>query len=251
MIDTLKGYIKCSDTELTNIKLVLEYCERVSKKKKCIAGKIGNLWIEIRSYWVKISGSIPKYLHGTNIETLTLPDLKGAFDKLYNQTGVNFSRVKITRIDIAFSFAVERPVCEYLELFQHCPRYTKHLYPLEAVQDGLYTGIQFCNKRITLSGYDKAEEQGESYNGWPYVLRCEMQIKNDIRKTVGQSLYVRDLFKPEVVERLLDLYIKRFLSIELVDSVGSVCKEEIQELIKSVKEELFSISSMTFQSREY
>ena len=172
-----------------------------------VSGYLDSLEVFITPFSLKIHGSICKYYHGNNINTLTLKEAQEAFQRISDTLGIPLSLMHVTRMDIAANIEVDQPVQTYLSLLDSVSRYSKRTYEGK--------GVSFETKKQKLVFYDKNKELNISRKN--PILRYEWRVNNMKSLKVipknGEFVTVEDLCAVDFWNKIVDGWYKRYLSV--------------------------------------
>ncbi|HEX2786620.1 MAG TPA: phage/plasmid replication protein [Ignavibacteria bacterium] len=205
MYDTIKMYKlsleSINERYLTELRDEYNYSTGELVRK----GKLDNLFINKHKWGVQIKGSICKYYYGNNLQTLTKNDTKFAFEKLNDHLHFNTGNSKITRLDFAENFIMEKPIVNYLNLFSELQR-----FQMMRFSNNVYYNTS--DKKIAV--YDKIKEVKGKKGDIPSkiflpsdnVLRYEIRLLRRIKKVFGKEIFQKDLTNEVVFNNLLNLW---------------------------------------------
>ena len=178
-----------------------------------------------------INGSIPKYYLGENVNTLTIEQTKLALEKLEWELGLPLLQYgKVKRLDVAFTFAVQNKVAEYLQAMQG---FKNAKYNQIGNSKGLETVRYDFGKTQSLNCYNKQLEADfipPNFAG-KNLLRIEMQIKGGI-----QYLPVSELWAPAIYEKYIAQYCNLFHKMKFKENaqtlqpLAGITPKQLQDL---------------------
>lgn len=240
MIDTLKISGTVSDEVIANLDTVLSDCkESISHKtgEVNISGTLRNLKIYTSGSWLNISGSLPKFYYGNNVQNMTLCDIQKSIQYLSDLLKVDLSAFKVRRFDVAYTFSMEYHPANYLQMLL----YASKRFEKNSFNDG-GNGVQFVNDSVTLNFYDKRNESKKKRGEVPadageYLLRYEWQTKRYPERILGRCLHVSDLCTVNVWGHLLKRYKGRYFSVIRSDHFGGASIVELDQKIRGVSYE--------------
>lgn len=180
---------------------------------KCIMGKLGNLSVSASDKCLRIgNGSLCKYLHGNNYQTLTRLDTKMCLEKIEDALHLSLGKADVMRMDVGGNMVM-----------QHSPDvYFKHLGELKGYARYFQKGSLYYNKTtgMQLCFYDKNREQKQKHNEIPiayqnkHVLRYEQRYERKAIKVMGgkccvtASMLYDDVFFSCVCKKWQETYEK-------------------------------------------
>lgn len=166
-------------------------------------GKLENLRLRLDpDNRLKIEGSLPKYLFGSNIETLSRTDLIKAIDQLSLEAGIDADAARVYRLDLAATLQMPAPVATYLPILGYLPRFTRTQHDS--------TGVTYASKQRSITFYDKGEEAGEGKN----LLRIELKFKKRLKAQLGQAVFLSDLHSESLFKGLVDRWGNQYKAIQ-------------------------------------
>lgn len=184
LYDTVRFYCpgKYDQTELVkrlDSSVYQPQIDKVTGESYGFKDRIKNMRIETYSNGLSCTGSLPKFVHGCNVAPLSAKEIEEALDILSERLGVNIKFARITRIDIAYTFAMDDTVSKYLECLGDLSRH-KRLevakgQTLNYVQGKNITKLSFYDKRAEMN--DRSIEIPEAYQG-KNLLRYEYRFHN-------------------------------------------------------------------------
>jgi len=161
------------------------------------------LTFKIFPYSIWMSGknsSICKYYLGDNFQTLTLEDFNDAILNISEKLGVDITKARVSRIDLATNFYMEKDPSNYHSCLTHLSRFTRG-----AINGNLY----FKTTQIELNFYDKKKEYRqkrvkipEQFKEVENVLRYEIRFKKNISKLFKRKITISDLCGKEFFSEL-------------------------------------------------
>jgi len=154
------------------------------------AGKLKNLDVQLRTKGVYVSGSLPKFHVGNNLQGLDRSQIARAIEDLSDNLGMPMDGAKVNRLDFGCTFEMTSPVGRYLSALGESRHYERVPYR---------NGLEYRNSSRALSFYDKANDfrrhRETVLEGMgPNLLRYEYRLT---RRVAGQ------LRRPEVTASML------------------------------------------------
>lgn len=189
MIDTLK--IKVSPEYLSDKHYDILY-ETLFKPQYIrdedgsisIKGKLENLRVQINNRGLVIEGSLPKYLCGSNQQSLNLSEITDGIEELNKLLEVDLYQSKVLRVDLAENIITKYPVEDYYPILSQSP-YFKRLE--------MDNGLAYKNNSRYVVFYGKMKEikKGEQIRDafvGKNVLRYEYRMQKN--KVISDFLRV-------------------------------------------------------------
>jgi len=199
MIDKVSARLPSGDS-VPDVSGKLENLQHhTSKNGRWVSGFVAGIRVTQSENMVSISGSLPRFLSGSNARHVTRQSTQKAVEGLSAALGISqLGEAIVSRFEIAVNIVIRHPVSAYLPLLQHVPRHKRMAVDGESVT--------FLGTCTTLKLYDKPREQedtgiplSESYKAAQHVLRIELTLARGLHR----------YFHAPVV-RLSDLYEPRF-----------------------------------------
>jgi hypothetical protein len=156
------------------------------------SGSLRNLKVRVWSGRVWLTGSLPKFYFGNNVETLTRKETERAITKLSDALGESLAGANVFRLDIGRTFEVSRPPSDYWRDIVTPARMKRHEYGLES--------LTLCNRQRAVVFYDKQAEtrragarpneraeakRATGFLSQSNLLRFEVQLKRKLGQALG------------------------------------------------------------------
>ena len=162
-------------------------------------GYLNNMHVRLRSDGeLVVQGSLPRFLFGSNVETLRRCKVEEATRELTTAFGVRPEACRVYRLDLAATMPMPRPISLYLDA----------LGPVSRMQRRRFGGetVAYINGGRRLQFYDKGKQAGLPGN----LLRVEVQLKKRLRRQLKREVKLADLYDPaffaELACRWLEAY---------------------------------------------
>lgn len=159
--------------------------ESVDKRTGSVleTGYLGNLYVRLYPGGVlRVKGSLPAFLKGSNLRTLKRSGVEEAVTKLSDALGFDPDSARVFQVDLAATVSMPRPVAEYLPLLGSAPRFKRVTFGAETVS--------FRNGPRWLTFYDKGREAGVA----GHLLRFEVKYLERLKDVFGQAVVLTDLY---------------------------------------------------------
>jgi hypothetical protein len=180
-------------------------------------GYLGNMDVKVTEQWLYTEGSLPKFLLGDNIQTLTRRSSKEAIEMLSDGLGMAMDEAQILRIDIAQNFKTKKPEHLYYDSLGSLAHFTRLEQP---------NGVYFRTAKKELLFYSKVIEQKvKGYQIDPLwkhstMLRYEFRLM----KRIAEQLSIANpclslLHTEEVYLKLLTLWYEHYTKIKKVNDL--------------------------------
>jgi hypothetical protein len=217
MYDSVSIFVDSQDERvLSNLTRIKETVDRETGER-IITGYLNNLRVRVRYNGFSISGSLPKFYLGNNLELLTRQTTQQAIKCLSDNVGVAVETGSVYTLEIGFNFILQEAVSEYLRCFGETTHYEKKPYK---------SGLQFVNSLRALSFYDKQAEMKkkkgrvpdgfESKNVLRYELKLNKRVANQLGKKVVQA---SDLYDDAFILQALDKYQCAYFKLKRLNKV--------------------------------
>jgi hypothetical protein len=179
--------------------------------------RLKNLNVSIGEEGVtKISGSIPKFIHGNNLHPLNIQDIQKFQRYVQNFFKIESREFKVSRIDLGMNLEMNEHPSNYLFLIGGAV-YKEYGH----FEDTVYLKTKTKTNRIYDKSKEVALEMGDNHiNEKRNFLRLEFSIKNDIARHLKYpfpTLY--DLDKKTFIDACTNYVIREFEGIRF----SSIC----------------------------
>lgn len=139
---------------------------------------IRNIYVKVGRNWIYLSGSLPRLLLLDNTHVLTLQEVKKSLDVLSDLFHIDVEELPVTRIDIAGTFPMDKPVGNYLDCLGHLSRWKR---VLTAENETLYYRQGNKKYRRELCFYDKNKQWMEAESLMPTEIRGANLLRYEAR----------------------------------------------------------------------
>ena len=176
-------------------------------------GYVGGLKVCAFVGGVAIMGSLPKYLHGSNIYSLDRKSTARAIEKLSDELHIDVSAAGVTELEFGTNFPMRHKVEEYLCKLGDMPRMTRCHFEASTLY---YKGKGRQQPKV-FTFYDKRAEAEQKAMPYPddlkeaNVLRYEMRFRGrlpyqfSVPEVRASTLYDRAFYKA-MAKRYQDNY---------------------------------------------
>ena len=172
--------------------------------QKYLKGKLKNL--RVRQYedrTTKIAGSLPMYLMGSNVDTLSRDLLMEAIEELCCDLGIDSEFTRIYAMDLAATLVMSNDVQDYFAILGHLSRFERVVYS---------NGILYKNTLRSLTFYDKGKKDHMAGN----LLRIELKLKKQLKRDMGWFMCLSDLLRPDVFIKLVERWYREYSKVEKI-----------------------------------
>ncbi|RPI19828.1 MAG: hypothetical protein EHM58_00100 [Ignavibacteriae bacterium] len=208
--------VNINEKVLVNVK---EEFDRTTKEES-ISGEIGNLDIKkFGNRKIRVKGSLAKYYYGTNLYTLTRPDVVLAIEKLNDELIIDLSDAKVFSMEIGTNLIMKENIQMYLNCLGDKPYCEKWSFP---------GSDYFGNKQKQFIIYDKCKEIGKNkvvipsefkkYQG--KILRLEYRIKRRVKYEFNKVVYVKDLCQRDFYNKSVNMLKDNYFSVMKLNSLN-------------------------------
>ncbi len=167
------------------------------------SARLQHLRVYSRPGRTTISGSLSKFIYGTNLSRFDYRLVAPALDWLAEHLGLSRQKVRdarITRLEFGVCIELSQPVADYTSRLVQPPRTVVSRHGSTAV---------FHLKQRQLSFYDKRAEVlakgGAVGSKWgPHVLRYEVRLAKSVVEQLGRPVTCGDLCHPDLYSLLGD-----------------------------------------------
>jgi hypothetical protein len=176
-----------------------------------ITGKAKKMVIRHNTNSITIQGSLPKFLYGNNLNTLTRSDTNNVIQMLSDLISIDLNKARVQRVDFSANFITHYKPKYYYRFLGHLTRYHRQ-------EDSHSLYYNQANKKLLF--YDKIKEA--QINNMPIpnqyrdknVLRYEMRILKQVKKFFKRDVLVKDLSDKELYYYLIDKWYENYNNIE-------------------------------------
>lgn len=140
-------------------------------------GNLDNLKVTVSMAGVSVKGSLAKFYLPDNTYTLNRSQVKEAIEKLSDTLNIDFSKAKITRLDVSTNFIMQNQAQRYYEVLGLCTHYNR----IQATPGTLYYHSKGKEQKRTLVFYNKAREVCERGGVIPDVFHGENLLRYESR----------------------------------------------------------------------
>lgn len=150
-------------------------------------GCLEGLKVSVYGSGLYIVGSLPKYLHGSNIYPLSRETTKQAFEKMADALHLSMAEAKITGFEFGATFPMANKPQEYLDRLGDMPRLQRYRFN----HDTLYFRHRGKQQPKTFCFYDKIAEAKANNMSVPdglqdaNLLRCELRLNGRLPYQMG------------------------------------------------------------------
>ena len=218
--------------------------------------KLKNLRVRVYIDAIWLTGSLPKFHLGANIETLHRQETERAIQRLSDELHQPMSEARVFRLDVAQTFAMERRPWEYWQYFLAPTRMARLEFPNRT--------LTFRNTQRAILLYDKlAEMRREEKNsnrhagyldlgrfaGHPNFLRYEAQFKRRLNKVFGEvGLRAASLSNPVFYRKAIEKWEAEYLKL---GRISSVSRQALGTTMKSAVNHLAAFGLRSFPPQNY
>lgn len=200
-----------------------------------VYGHVDGMRVSVGVGGVHIVGSLPKFLYGNNVWTTDRNDTKEAIFKLEDILHIPLQDAKVTGLEFAQTFVVDREVAEYLSRLGTMPRMQR----IQATPQSLYYRGNGKHNPKVLSFYDKEAETkitGQDIPTWVHeygcgLLRYEMRLNGRLPHQLKEAdVCVSMLAQEEFYSKMVGLYKQNYYSIRKQNNMETIATSEIKKV---------------------
>lgn len=198
-------------------------------------GRLGNLFVQIFSSGVSVSGSLAKYMNnGSNVFSLDRQLTALAIERLEDELHTNLANSKVTELEFGTNYLMKNSVKEYLPLLGEMPRFQRISLTPNSIR---YEGRGRKHPK-EFYFYDKLADAEVKRMAYPCslngqnLLRYELRLKGSIsRQMKVQEITAHTLAERGFYRLIMELYQKEYFLIKKHKQI----KENAMSEIKGVK----------------
>ena len=185
------------------------------------SGKLNNLRTKKTDHGILVTGSLPVYYYGNNLQTLTLFQTKEILYGISEILGFNLREAKVFRMDIGYNLMMNELVAKYLTCIGDLSYFKKSVFnDFQTVR--LWTSLKsllFYNKTLEMQN-KKIPLPVEFENCNNKILRYELQFKRRLKNEFGfiDSITCDHLFNRDFMNKALSKWKKNYFAIRKINS---------------------------------
>lgn len=169
--------------------------------------------VSIHDTYVKIKGSLPRFLWGSNHHNIERSDLQNVQQAFQSELGIDITYGKITYMELAQSVAVDQYPSDYINRFSinDMSGHKLHMIPGQTAC--------FRNNTRWITLYDKTNEMRdnnrEPANHDKHLLRFEIKILRRLQKELDLDgpLLFHQLYSPRFYNHLINYWLQIFYKL--------------------------------------
>lgn len=169
-------------------------------------GRLNGLSVTLSERGASISGSLTKYLSGSNFNTMRQHDLTESVIRLCSDIGVSAEVVRVSCIEIGDTFVMENEPLRYINQLAetgYVPRFYK-----SRIRGSLYYQQKARQREIIF--YDKVAEMKYRREPIPAglnnLLRYEVRLHYQALKRYLPTMTIADLMDGQVFKQLIEMW---------------------------------------------
>lgn len=188
----------------------------------CAYGGYHGMRVDVYAGYVYITGSLAKFMHGSNVYTLDRHTTGQAIEMLGDGLHVDLGNASVTELEFGQNFIVSRHVGEYLQRLGDMPRMNRS----EFGKSSLYYMGKGKKKPLVLTFYDKKADAlakgmalPAGYDG-VNLLRYEMRLKGRLPYRLGvPAVAASTLSERPFYDMMVRRYVDMYFSIKKVNKL--------------------------------
>lgn len=195
-------------------------------------GSLGGLKVSVFVSGLSITGSLPKFLYGSNIYSLDRKTTGQALEKIEDAFHINIGQAAVTGVEFGTNFLMRHQVSEYLIRLGDMPRQKRYHFDLSTLY---YKGTGRQKPKV-FAFYDKAAdakakgmECPEAIKG-ANLLRYEMRLNGRLPQQIGVPEVKASTLAQESFFRIM---VKRYQDNYFAISKHNKVKTDIMDEIKT------------------
>lgn len=200
-------------------------------------GSLEGLKVSVYGSGLCIVGSLPKYLHGSNIYPLSRVTTKQAFEKIADALHLSMADAKITGFEFGNTFPMMCKPKEYLDRLGNMPRLQRYRFN----RDTLYFRHKGKQQPKSFCFYDKIAEARANNVPIPdglqdaNLLRCEMRLQGRLPYQMGvPEVTASTLSEKPFYSRLVQLFQDSYYSISKLNRLRTDDMKGIKKVTDAV-----------------
>lgn len=220
MYDTCRAYIGIN--EIPNPELIIEKLSGVEevyshKIESCRwRGYIKNLKVNISLRGMTISGSLCKFYHGNNLQTLSLEDTRNALSMLSEILGFDVGKMNLSILHLSTNLELEHPCKTYLSCIGQGPGKRR----MSRINQK--NGVELRNARLNYQFYDKLAEMKNKKEEIPVnyigknIMRFEVKFLKNLKGQLKRgTLNLEELAEREFYNQMVNKWEESFHEIRM------------------------------------
>nr|WP_320118034.1 phage/plasmid replication protein [uncultured Marinifilum sp.] len=177
MYDTVNMWLGWEQVGNFNLSTITRKLDNQTEHQKedytYISGSLRNYRVGLSETGISLKGSLPKYVHGYNLHTLTRSGAERAIQQLSDDLSLPIKKARITQVDLSTHFLMNRPAKDYYSYLGSKPYFKR----LQATDETLY----YNAKARQLIFYNKLKEATSKGADIPDVFLNENTLRYEIR----------------------------------------------------------------------
>lgn len=178
-------------------------------------GHILNLKVNIFRDMIQIEGSLSKYYKGSNLNGITLDEVRQAINSLSERLHLPLDVAHVRRIDIACNMKLTRRVSQYLKRFGRCGK-TERREETYSLLYGVRSPIRLCiYDKIKQLKHDREPcDCSDAENILRFEMRLFYNAKNWVRLFAEKTVTVEMIWDENIFRKLTEMLYHKYKSIE-------------------------------------
>lgn len=200
-------------------------------------GSLEGLKVSVYGSGLYIVGSLPKYLHGSNIYPLSRETTKQAFEKMADVLHLSMAEAKITGFEFGTTFPMGCKPKDYLDRLGNMPRLQRYRFN----PDTLYYKHRGKRQPKTFCFYDKIAEARAKNIPIPdglqdaNLLRCEMRLQGRLPYQMGvPEVTASTLSEKPFYSSVMQLFLNGYFSISKLNRLRTDDMKGIKKVTDAV-----------------
>lgn len=223
--------------------LLSDYRQSLNKTGYYQGGKLRNMDVKISDRGITITGSLNKYKHGNNVQSLTRIETKEAVQELADILWLNIEDAVVREYHFAENIWLDNKVNNYYNHLGKCQRYNRLtdyadtlFYRLSEKEKLFYDKVLECKRTDLKSAYKYAGQN---------IVRNEMRYltPKQVAKIHNQEITLKDLSNQNIFSKAAEEWYGEYQNIESVKVYrptknNLTAKEGFEEYVKLLESKL-------------
>lgn len=250
MYDSLTLWI---DSPITSN--VLSNLSRVQESRNLVTheitykGFLNNLRIKVTSRGTSISGSLPKYYFGNNLNTLNKELTNIAIQKLSDDLHLPIKKALVFKIEVGTNFLMEKPIKTYFISLGETTYYERIEYR---------KGLLYKNQKRALVFYDKLADLRRHRENIPQefldknLLRYELKLTQRLANQLKEDIIIGEmLYQKKFYNSLSEKWRKEYFLLSRINKINVLgVKSTTFKSVKNIDKFLAVLGLSTFGEKQ-
>lgn len=194
-------------------------------------GSLEGLKVSIYTGGVYVVGSLPKYLHGSNVYPLDIHTTAQAIEKMGDALHIPLGEAAVTGVEFGTNFMMKHPVSEYIAKLGDMSRLSRYNFDASTLY---YKGVGKKHPKV-FAFYDKIADA--TAKGMPYpdnlkganLLKYEMRLNGRLPQQLGvPEVTASTLYQTPFYRMMVKRYQDSYFSITKLNQLKTDVMSEIK-----------------------